>query len=211
MSYFNLEFNPKAVRGLEHMLNRHYRGARLFAVRAPDAAGTLKVWAGDEEEAREHILNAMFDLIFNRNRVGAFLEKPRCIFCDGGKTESRGRNSSGTQVWRCKNPDCRRSFVLNRIFRGGINHPTQSQKPEFARLLLSGVPVREAADRLGIHHHTATGWGAQVEALNRERFQQIKCRCGKALRHRGICLFRYTPEGRARVIAAVRRPRKKAA
>jgi len=205
MSYFNLEFKPELARGLEHTLNRHYKGAQLYVVKAADAEGILKVWATDSAEAWEHVVNAMFDLLFRyRLRTGA--ENPACIFC-GGRVEKRGRNSSGTLAYRCLNAECKRSFVLNRTFRGGIAHPTQSKKPEFARLLLAGTPVAEAADRLGLKHHTAVHWGMQVEALNRERFAGIKCRCGRALRHRGICIHRYTPEGRARMIASVRRKR----
>jgi transposase-like protein len=209
MSYFNLEIDPREARSLEHTLNRRYNGAQLFAVKAPDAAGTLKVWATDLDEAREHVLNAMFDLVFNRLRVGAHLENPKCIFC-GHKTESRGRNSSGTRGYRCLNPECRRNFVLHRTFRGGVNHPSQSKKPEFARLLLAGTPVAEAADRLGLNHQTAGNWGAQIEALNCEKFAELKCRCGRALRHRGICIHRYTPEGLARMIASVRRSPRRA-
>jgi transposase-like protein len=209
VSYFSLEIDPREALSLEHTLNRKYKGAELFAVRAPDAAGTLKVWAMDEDEAWEHVVNAVFDLIFNRNRVGAWVENPKCIFC-GGKTQSRGRNSSGTRGYRCLNRECKRSFVLHRTFRGGINHPCQSKKPEFARLVLAGIPVAEAADRLAINHKTAGHWGAEVEALNRDRFAGLKCRCGRALRHLGICIHRYTPEGRARVLAAARRPRRRA-
>jgi transposase-like protein len=203
VSYFNLELNPTMASGLEHTLNRRYKGATLFAIQAPDAAGTLRVWARDEAEAREHLVNAMFDLVFNRNRVGAAVTNPRCIYC-GGRAESRGRNSSGTRCWRCLNPECRHSFVLNREFRGGINHPSQSKKPAFARLLLAGTPVAEAASTLGIHHNTAGHWAAQIAELNKEQFAHLLCKCGRPLRHRGICLFRYSPAGRQRVIEAAR-------
>jgi len=115
---------------LVHTLNRPYKGAHKFSATAPDAQGTLVIWARDTEECREHLLNALFDLIFARNRVGAAVTNPPCIFC-GGRTQSRGRNSSGTRAWRCMNPDCQRSFVIDRTFRGGINHPTQSKKPAF--------------------------------------------------------------------------------
>ncbi len=93
MSYFNLEFNPQMATSLVHCLNRRYKGAQKFAVTAPDAQGTLIVWARDPQECREHLMNALFDLIFARNRVGAAVTNPPCIFC-GGKTQSRGRNSS---------------------------------------------------------------------------------------------------------------------
>ena len=209
MSYFNLEYVPQRgpIERMSHTLNRTYRGAQRFAIRAPDAAGTLIIWARDEEEAREHLVNACFDLLFNRNRVGAAVENPRCIFCEGDRVESRGRNSVGTRAWRCLNPECRRSFVLNRAFRGGINHPSQSKKPAFARLLLDGIPVGEAGRRLGIHPHTAVQWGKQIEAANKEQFAALRCPCGKPLRHRGICVHRYTKEGRERVAAARRRRR----
>src|SRR5580692_1259500 len=104
VSYFNFEFNSKMATSLVHTLNRPYKGARKFSATAPDAQGTLVIWARDTEECREHLLNALFDLIFARNRVGAAVSNPPCIFC-GGKTQSRGRNSSGTRAWRCMNPD----------------------------------------------------------------------------------------------------------
>src|ERR1035438_10555706 len=107
---------------LVHCLNRRYRGARKFPVTAPDAQGTLIVWARDSQECQEHLLNALFDLLFAINRVAAAVFNPACIFC-GGKTQSRGRNSSGTRGWRCVNSECQRSFVIDRSFRGGINHP----------------------------------------------------------------------------------------
>ncbi len=134
VSYFNFEFNSKMATSLVHTLNRPYKGAHKFSATAPDAQGTLVIWARDTEECREHLLNALFDLIFARNRVGAAVTNPPCIFC-GGKTQSRGRNSSGTRAWRCMNPDCQRSFVIDRTFRGGINHPTQSKKPAFYQLV----------------------------------------------------------------------------
>jgi hypothetical protein len=142
VSYFNLEFNPQMATSLVHCLNRRYKGAQKFPVTATDAQGTLIVWARDLQECREHLLNALFDLIFARNRVGAAVTNPPCIFC-GGKTQSRGRNSSGTRGWRCVNPDCQRSFVLDRSFRGGINHPTQSKKPAFYQLVfVDGKTIR---------------------------------------------------------------------
>jgi hypothetical protein len=56
VSYFNLEFNPQMATSLVHCLNRRYRGARKFPVTAPDAQGTLFVWARDPEECGEHLL-----------------------------------------------------------------------------------------------------------------------------------------------------------
>lgn len=212
MAYFNLEYVQQRgpIEKAEHTLNRKYKGAQLFSIRAPDAFGTLHIWARDEEEAREHLVNACFDLIFNRLRVGAFVDNPKCIFCDG-RTQSGGRNSAGTRVWNCQEPGCRRKFVVDRIFRGGINHPSQSKKPAFAKLLLEGTPVRDAADQLGINPSTASNWAARVGAANRERFADLKCACGKTLRHRGICVHRMTPEGRARLSDARRRPRRRRA
>ena len=190
MSYFNLEFNPQMATSLVHYLNRRYKGAMKFPVIAPDAQGTLIVWARDLQECQEHLLNALFDLIFARNRVGAAVSNPACIFC-GGRTQSRGRNSSGTRGWRCVNPDCQRSFVLDRSFRGGINHPTQSKKPEFRRLVfVEGKTIREACDALGLSTSAADNWFRKMLALG-QRIDH-KCPCGKALRHRGSCQFRQT-------------------
>src|ERR1700680_1211579 len=82
------------------------------------------------------------------NRVGAAVFNPPCIFC-GGKRQSRGRNSSGTRGWRCMNPTCQRSFVIDRSFRGGINHPTQSKKPDFYRELSVSVRSYDRESRTG--------------------------------------------------------------
>jgi transposase-like protein len=187
--YFNLEFNPQLARSLTHTLNRRYKGSRKFQLAAPDAPGTLIVWARSEDEARDHIQNAIFDLIFQRNRVGASVTNPACIFC-GGRTQSHGRNSSGTQGWKCLNIECQRRFVIDRTFRGGINHPSQSKKPEFARLLLSGLTVREAADKVHLNVSTAGNWAEKIAALNPGKLDDLKCSCGKPLRHRGTCAFR---------------------
>jgi hypothetical protein len=188
VSYFNFEFNPEMPSSLVHCLNRRYKGARKFPVTAPDAQGTLIVWARDLQECQEHLLNALFDLLFARNRVGAAVCNPACIFC-GGKTQSRGRNSSGTRGWRCMNPDCKRSFVIDRSFRGGINHPSQSKKPEFHRLVfVEGKTIREACDVLGLSTSAGDNWFRKMVALG----QQIdhRCPCGRDLRHRGSCQFR---------------------
>ena len=188
VSYFNLEFNPEMATSLVHTLNRPYKGAHKFSTTAPDAQGTLLIWARDPQECREHLLNALFDLIFARNRVGAAVFNPPCIFC-GGKTHSRGRNSSGTRAWRCMNPGCQRSFVIDRSFRGGIHHPTQSKKPEFHRLVfVEGNTIREACDALGISMSAGDNWYQKMLAV-RKRIDH-KCPCGKELRHRGACRFR---------------------
>src|SRR5580658_10777534 len=47
VSYFNLEFNPQMATSLVHCLNRRYKGAQKFPVTAPDAQGSLIVWARD--------------------------------------------------------------------------------------------------------------------------------------------------------------------
>jgi hypothetical protein len=188
VSYFNLEFNPQMATSLVHCLNRRYRGARKFPVTAPDAQGTLLVWARDPEECREHLLNALFDLLFARNRVGASVSNPACIFC-GGKTQSRGRNSSGTRGWRCMSPDCQRSLVIDRSFRGGINHPTQSKRPEFHRMVfVEGKTIREACDALKLSMSAGDKWFRKMVAVGAKIDQ--KCPCGRDLRHRGSCEFR---------------------
>src|SRR6202142_1785335 len=88
----------------------------------------------------------------------------QCIFC-GGKTQSRGRNSSGTRAWRCMNPDCQRSFVIDRTFRGGINHPTQSKKPDFHQLVfIDGKTIREACDALGLSMSAGDNWFRKMVA-----------------------------------------------
>jgi hypothetical protein len=188
VSYFNLEFNPQMATSLVHCLNRRYKGARKFPVTAPDAQGTLLVWARDAEECHEHLLNALFDLLFARNRVGAAVSNPACIFC-GGKTQSRGRNSSGTRGWRCMNPDCQRSFVIDRSFRGGVNHPTQSKKLQFHRLVfVEGKTIREACDALRLSMSAGDNWFRTMVAVGGQI--DHKCPCGRELRHRGSCEFR---------------------
>jgi len=198
VSYFNFEFNPEMATSLVHCLNRRYKGAQKFPVTAPDAQGTLIVWARDLQECREHLLNALFDLIFARNRVGAAVSNPACIFC-GGKTQSRGRNSSGTRGWRCVNPGCQRNFVIDRRFRGGINHPTQSKKPEFHRLVfVEGKTIREACDALRLSPSAGDNWFRKMVALGQQ--MDHRCPCGRELRHRGSCEFRQrygTKKGRA--------------
>ncbi len=188
MSYFNLEFNRELATSLVHCLNRPYKGARKFSATAPDAQGTLIVWARSPQECREHLINALFDLIFARNRVGAAVCNPVCKFC-GGRTQSRGRNSSGTRCWRCMNPGCRRSFVIDRNFRGGIQHPTQSRKPEFHRLVfVEGKTIREACNALGISMSAGDSWYQKMVAVRKR--SDHRCPCGKELRHRGSCWFR---------------------
>lgn len=187
--YFNLELNPKMAFSLKHTLNRPYRGSQRFEVRAPDASGTLIVHARTPDEADEHLVNALFELIFNRNRCGAAVTNPACLYC-GGPTEGRGRNSSGTRVWRCLNPECRRSFVPLRVWRGGINHSQQSKKPAFVRLIFDqGKTVREARDILGISDGAADNWYRAAVAA-RKGPPAGKCPCGKPMRHRGSCKFR---------------------
>lgn len=185
---FNLELNRRLADSLVHTLNGRYGGARLWRIQAPDAAGTLKVWARSQGEADDHIRNALFDLIFNRTRCGAVIENPACIFC-GYRTESRGRNSSGTRGGRCLNAECRRSFVINRSYRGGINHPSQSKKPAFYQLVfVEGKTMREARDLLQISDGAADNWYRKMAAGNGGT--DANCPCGKLLRHRGSCRFR---------------------
>jgi hypothetical protein len=80
---------------------------------------------------------------------------------------------------------------LDRSFRGGINHPTQSKKPEFHRLVfVEGKTIREACDALGLSTSAADNWFRKMLALG-QRIDH-KCPCGKDLRHRGSCQFRQT-------------------
>ncbi len=138
------------------------------------------MWARDMQECREHLLNALFDLIFARNRVGAAVTNPPCIFC-GEKTQSRGRNSSGTRAWRCMNPDCQRCFVIDRIFRGGINHPTQSKKPAFYQLVfVDGKTIREACDALGISMSAGDNWYQKNAFCSEADRPQMSLRQGTA-------------------------------
>lgn len=188
--YFNLELKPDVMpTGLRHELNRYYKGAQRFEMTAPDAAGTIVVWARNIEEARDHLVNALYDLVFAAGRNGAALANPKCPFC-GARTQRGGRNSSGTRVWKCQGDECRRSFVLHRVWRGGINHPAQSKKPAFVRLYLSGVSVREAATQLRLNISTAANWAEQVAANNPDAIANLSCACGKPIRHRGSCWYR---------------------
>lgn len=199
--YFNLELNPdmmpvKAV----HTLNRPYKGAVKHRMRAPDADGELVVYARCEEEARDHLVNALFDLVFRGARLGVTARNPACLFC-GGKTQRGGRNSAGKRVWKCQNLECRRSFVLDRTFKGGINHPSQSKKPAFVRLLTEGKTVAEAADLVGVCLHTAGNWAEKAEAMGILR--GVNCPCGRPVRHRGSCAYRmsYRRDARGRMVA----------
>ena len=87
------------------------------------------------------------------------------------------------------NPDCQRSFVIDRSFRGGINHPTQSKKPEFHRLVfVEGKTIREACDALGLSMSAGDSWFRKMVAIGGQ--PDHKCPCGRDLRHRGSCEFR---------------------
>ena len=87
------------------------------------------------------------------------------------------------------NPDCQRSFVIDRTFRGGINHPTQSKKPAFYQLVfVDGKTIREACDVLGISMSAGDNWYQKMFAVRKQI--DHKCPCGKELRHRGACRFR---------------------
>jgi transposase-like protein len=188
--YFNLDLRSDQMPVSEHhTLNRPYKGSRPFRMRAPDAEGLIIVHAASEDEARDHLINALFDLLFRSARLSTSAHNPPCPFCKG-RTQRAGRNSSGTRVWQCVTPECRRQFVLHRVWKGGINHQAQSKKPEFVRLLLSGVPVAEAADRLRLNHSTAGNWAEKVAANNPQAIERLQCYCGKNIRHRGTCRFR---------------------
>lgn len=189
--YYNLELKPdlRGVTTRPHQLNRKYKSAQRFVMRAPDAPGTLVVWALDEQEARDHLINALFELLFRPAPGSALTSNPPCPFC-GGHAQSHGRNSSGKRNWKCMAEACGRYFVLDRVWRGGINHPAQSKKPEFVRLLLSGVSVRDAANRLNLHMNTAGNWAEKVAANNPEAMVSLSCPCGKPIRHRGSCWYR---------------------
>ena len=87
------------------------------------------------------------------------------------------------------NPECQRSFVIDRSFRGGINHPTQSKKPEFHRLVfVEGKTIREACDALGLSMSAGDNWFRKMVAVGGQI--DHKCPCGRELRHRGSCEFR---------------------
>jgi transposase-like protein len=188
--YFNLELRPDQRPIKErHILNRPYKGSRPFEMRAPDAAGLIVIHARSLDEANDHAINAMFDLIFRSATAATAVHNPRCPFCNG-RTQRHGRNSSGTRTWKCQAPGCQRYFVLDRVWRGGKGHAAQSKKPEFARLVLMGVPTMEAADRIGVNHDTAGRWAEQVAANNPEVMARLECPCGKNIRHRGSCEWR---------------------
>jgi transposase-like protein len=172
-----------------HALNERYKGASRFELRAPDAEGVITVWARTEDEARDHLLNALFDLVFRGARIGAAVVNPKCPFC-AGRTQRHGRNSAGKRSWKCQTVDCGRYFVLDRVWRGGINHPSQSKKPAIARLILAGLTPREAAEQLGVNIQTARNWAEQVAANNPEAINSLTCPCGRPIRHRGSCSFR---------------------
>jgi len=91
------------------------------------------------------------------------------------------------------NPDCQRSFVIDRSFRGGINHPTQSKKPEFHRLVfVEGKTIREACDALRLSMSAGDHWFRKMAAVGGQI--DHKCPCGRDLRHRGSCEFRQSYE-----------------
>ena len=135
MSYFNLEFNPQMATSLVHCFNRRYKGARKFPVTAPDAQGTLIVWARDLQECREHLLNALFDLIFARNRVGAAVSQSPMHLLWRENTESR------TKQFRYKSLALHESGLPAKL-RHRSDLPGRNQPPdaiEEACVLSAGV------------------------------------------------------------------------
>ncbi|HZP16812.1 MAG TPA: hypothetical protein VFB00_02525, partial [Terriglobales bacterium] len=120
MSYFNLELRPDQYGTTDrpHQLNRPYKGSKRFTMTAPGAPGMLIVHALHEEEAREHIINALFELIFHPRPGVSRNYNPACPYC-GGQTHSHGRNVAGTRQWQCLTAGCQRYFVLNRTWKGG--------------------------------------------------------------------------------------------
>jgi len=191
MAYFHLDLKPdlRGVVSRPHALNDRYKGARRFEMKAPDSPGVLIVYARDEQEAREHLVNALFDLIFRPGPGSSLAANPKCPFCKG-RTQSHGRNSAGKRNWKCMSAECGRYFVLDRVWRGGLSHPAQSKKPAFVKLLLSGVPLREAADKLKLNISTAGNWAEKVAANNPQAFESLQCPCGRPMRHRGSCSYR---------------------
>lgn len=74
-------------------------------------------------------------------------------------------------------------------FPGGIDHPTQSKKPEFRRLVFDeGKTIREACDALGLSMSGGDNWFRKMLAVGRQI--DHRCPCGRELRHRGSCQFR---------------------
>jgi hypothetical protein len=79
------------------------------------------------------------------------------------------------------NPDCQRSFVIDRSFRGGINHPTQSKKPKFHRLVfVEDKTIREACDALGLSMSAGDKWFRKMVAVGRQGRSQMSLRAGSA-------------------------------
>lgn len=163
--YYDLTITAARASSGRHTLNRHYRGASRFTMRAPDADGELVVWARSQREAEDHLTNALFDLLFARHRLGV---EPRCPGC-GGEGTPRGRNAAGRRQWQCRNPECRRWFGARREGNGGVEHPASSLKLEFYRLHFGlGVSVDHARQRLGISRSAAYAWRRRYIVLGQK-------------------------------------------
>ena len=135
MSYFNFEFNPEMATSLVHCLNRRYKGAQKFPVTAPDAQGTLIVWARDPQECQEHLLNALFDLIFATEPCGRRRNQSPVHLLWRENTESR------TQQFRYKSLALHESGLPAKL-RHRSDLPGRNQPPdaiEEACVLSAGV------------------------------------------------------------------------
>ncbi len=68
--------------------------------------------------------------------------QPGIVFC-GGKRKAADVTVPGQEAGVASMWVAREALSLDRSFRGGINHPIQSKKPEFHRLVfLAGKTIR---------------------------------------------------------------------
>ncbi len=75
VSYFDFELIPEMAASLVHTLNRACEGARKLDKRSGFGRYLDPLGTGCTE-CREHLLNALFDLVFARNGVGTAVCNP---------------------------------------------------------------------------------------------------------------------------------------
>lgn len=181
--YFLLELTQRRPAGNQHILNRFYRGAQRYQIQAPDADGVLFIWARTPDEAADHAWNALFELIFSRQRSNPELENPRCPEC-GSAAVGNGRTSAGTRRWRCTSEACGRRFVPARTANGGPLHPQAEKRQAFYAAMRAGEPVTAACASLGIARATGYKWRRRfLAALERIGGHHESCGVPQVPRH----------------------------
>jgi transposase-like protein len=74
-----------------------------------------------------------------------------CPYCQSDHITTRGKTETGTQRYRCQNPDCpHQSFLLNPAYKGRL----PEIKAQLIDMALNGSGMRDTARVLGISTDT---------------------------------------------------------